>query len=688
MNKKEAQSRLEKLRKQISDLRHRYHVLDDPSVTDDIYDSLTREAISLEIQFPELRTDSLDRVGGAPLAKFSKITHRSRMLSMNDVFSVVELSAWMDRVSKNLFVDTEKKPEARIEIEYFCELKLDGLAVSIIYKNGKFVQAATRGDGTIGEDITQNIRMVKTVPLSLPQPFPEYIEVRGEVVMSRKVFATLNKQNEKEGKSIFANTRNAAAGSLRQLDPELTRARHLDFMAWDIAEIKGDVWQKGVKKHSEKHRVLRGLGFVLPDFELSTKNLAGAEKFINQISKKRNDLPFGTDGIVISVNDVAQEEILGVVGKAPRWCIAYKYPAEKATTIVREIRINVGRTGVLTPLAVFDPTTVAGSVVSKATLHNMDQIERLDIRIGDTIVIQKAGDVIPEVVEVLPKLRTGAEKKFVMPKKCPVCGGLVERRATAGTGAKNARTDEKSVAYYCINPKCEARNRRGLVHFVNVFNIENVGPKVLDRLQEEGIISDAADLFTLKKEDISLLPRFGQKSAENVVRSIFERRHIPLSRFLYALGIPHVGEETSRDIAQRFRTLDVVLNSSEDEFNSIDNIGPVVAQSAYTFLNNPEHKKFIAKLLKSGVEIEPESKKVQTGILNNLTFVLTGTLENLSRTEAKNLIEAAGGNVTTAVSKTTDYVLAGDSPGSKYEKAQELDVKILDEKSFLKLLGK
>jgi len=728
MTKEEAKKRIEKLRDQIQDFRYRYHVLNDPKVTDDVYESLTRELRLIGSQHPEFKdiVDSIDRVAGKPLSKFSKVAHKNPMLSLNDIFSLEDLEAWEKRILKLLpgFSRTVLKevPKDRPfhAWNYFCELKYDGLAVSLIYEKGVFVRGSTRGDGQIGEDITRNLKVIETIPLKLPAPHPEYLEVRGECVMSKAVFDRLNKGNKKEGKSLFANTRNVAAGSLRQLDPQLTKERHLDFFAYDIAEIQlgseapKRAWeprsQVQLTTHSDKHKLLRELGFIIDKHERKCKNLKEIEEFIKEIKEFRPKFAYGTDGVVISVDSLELQNILGVVGKAPRFMAAYKYPPEKATTTIKQILINVGRTGAMTPIAVFEPTVVAGSKISKATLHNMDQIERLDIRVGDTVVIQKAGDVIPEVVESLKDLRTGKEKKFKMPSHCPVCGGKVEKKGTGRevllrkalrrpTGASRAIrqpadmrafrdniSPKDSVAYYCINPKCPAKNRRGMQHFVGAFEIYEVGPKVLDRFKDEGLISDAADLFTLKKEDIAGLERFGEKSAENIIASINEKKKVPLWRFLYALGIIHVGEQTAQDLATNFDSLEKIMNATKEELSDIENIGPVVGKSAYEFFHTKENLNFIKKLIKNGVVVDKGEKK-KVGPLTGKTFVITGTLDSMSREKIKEEIVSRGGKVSSAVSGETDYLVAGAEPGSKYAKAQKLDTKILDEKAFLNLLS-
>lgn len=668
MSKPEDQKRVKKLREEIARLRTLYHIKDAPEVTDEVYDSLTRELRELIKKYPEFEDPNApeNRIGGKALDKFVKVKHKTRMLSLNDVFSEEELLDWEDRVKKLLTADTK--------FNYFCEMKFDGLAVSIIYEKGKFVRGATRGDGFVGEDITQNLKTIHDIPLVLPKPYPEYLEVRGEAVMSKKTLERLNAVNKKEGKPLFANTRNAAAGSLRQLDPKLAASRKLDFFAYDIAEAK-----MNFQTHSEKHEFLRKMNFKVGEAEAISKNLDEVKNFIKKFEKIRPDLPFGTDGVVISVDNLKLQEVLGVVGKAPRYMAAFKYPAEKATTIVKDVKINVGRTGVLTPIAIFESTLVAGSRVSKATLHNMDQIERLGLRIGDTVVIEKAGDVIPKVVEVLTRMRTGKEKKVKVPEKCPVCGGKIEKKEIS-------EEKEKSVAYYCANPKCPAKNERFLEHFVSVFEIYELGPKILRRFKDEGLITDAADIFILEKEDIAPLERFGEKSAENIIKEIENKKKISLGRFLWALGILHVGEETARDLASSFGTLEKLETADIEKINEIENIGPAVSKSVYNFFHDKNNLNFIKKLKENGVTIE-KAEKAKRGKLSGLSFVLTGTLTTMSREIAKEKILALGGKVVGSVSKNTSYVVAGVEPGSKLKNAEKLGVKVLSEKNFLNMLG-
>jgi DNA ligase (NAD+) len=667
------QQRIQKLRSEIARLRSEYHIKNAPNVTDDVYDSLTRELKELLKEYPEFTDTNApeNRVAGKPLDKFVKVKHKTRMLSLNDAFNEEELYDWENRIKKLL--------PAHTKFNYFCEVKFDGLAVSLVYKNGKFVRGATRGDGFIGEDITQNLKTIHSIPLILSGlNIPEYIEVRGEAVMSKKTLHKLNLINQKEGKILFANTRNAAAGSLRQLDPKLASDRKLDFFAYDIAEVKSKV---ELQTHSDKHKYLKSLGFPIDEDDAICKNLSEVISFIRKFGKIRAGFPYGTDGVVVSVDDLKLQEILGVVGKAPRYMAAFKYPAERATTVVKDVLINVGRTGVLTPLAVFEPTLVAGSTVSKATLHNMDQIERLDLRIGDTVVIEKAGDVIPKVVEVLVRMRSGKEKKVKMPNRCPACGGEVKKKSVS-------EKTSSSVAYYCSNPKCPAKDERYLEHFVSVFEIYELGPKILRRFKDEGLITDAADIFTLQKEDIASLPRFGEKSAENIIAEIKNKKKIPLSKFLWALGILHVGEETARDLATHFGTLEQLISGAGKnvpEVDSIENIGPAVSKSVRDFFNDKNNLNFIKKLEKNGVIVE-KAQKAKAGKFTGLNFVLTGTLLDMSREIAKERILALGGKVIGSVSKNTSYVVAGADPGSKLTTAEKLGVKILDEKTFLTML--
>lgn len=690
MNDKVVQERMEKLRAEIAMHARAYYEADAPTVSDAVYDTLVRELKDLDTTYPQFADPNfiIYRVGGTPLDAFTKVTHASRMLSLNDAFSYDEVRAWDTRIKKLISNKT---------FRYFGELKLDGIAVSLIYKDGVFVRGATRGDGTIGEDITQNLKTIGAIPLKLHRDVPTLVEVRGEAVMSKVTLKRLNKKYEKQGKQLLANTRNAAAGSLRQLDSKITKERGLDFFAWDIVQYDDDI-----QTHSEKHALLRKLGFQVADHERVSGDLGEIFKEIESFEKIRDNYPYGTDGIVIQVDETALHDDLGVVGKAPRYAIAYKYAAEQATTMVTAITVQVGRTGVLTPLAHFVPTLVAGSTVSKATLHNIEQIERLDVRVGDTVIIQKAGDVIPEVVEVLTNLRTGKEKKFAMPKNCPVCGSTVEQRGTSArqkSPSKSPRFSDASlgqtfsreilpratnatVAYYCTNDDCPAKNTRSIIHFVHMLDIYEVGPKIVEKLQEECLISDAADLFYLTEADLAGLERLGEKSAKNIIDAIADKKHPPLDRLITALGIQHVGEETARDLATTFGTWEKFWKAKDTDFDAIPNIGPAVTESIMVYKTKPSSQVFIDKLFAGGVKPQT-AKKVEKGVFSGQIFVLTGTLPTLSREEAKKIIQANGGKVSSSVSKATSYVLAGENPGSKYDEAEKLGVKIINEEGFL-----
>ena len=658
--------RIQSLRNEIEGHATAYYVNDAPTISDAAYDTLVRELKALDQQYPQYADPNfiIYRVGGAPLDVFTKKAHRSKMLSLNDAFSFDEVGEWEMRIKKLI---------GSTKFTYFCELKMDGLACSLVYEDGVLQSAVTRGDGTTGEDITQNVKTIRSVPLVLHGAHTGLIEVRGEIVMAKSTLLRLNECYTTEGKALLANTRNAAAGSVRQLDPHLTAERSLDFFAWDIAECE----EKRFHTHSEKHASLRDFGFTVAPFEQVCASLEEVRSVITMIGEKRDALDYGTDGVVIQVDELQLHQTLGVVGKAPRFALAYKYPAEQATTTVVDISVQVGRTGILTPLAHFVPTKVAGSMVSKATLHNIDQIRRLDIRVGDTVVIQKAGDVIPEVVAVLKNLRPKKTTVFEMPAQCPECGEGIEQR----TGSSG----EESVGFYCINIECPAKQTRSLTHFVHTMEIYEVGPKIVERLQDEGLITDAADLFTLEISDLAGLERFGAKSAENIIREIQSKKHPPLDRFITALGIMHVGEQTARDLALQFKTFDAFWHATSEELDSIENIGPAVVESVLSFTKSSHANHFIKKLFAAGVSPVPVAR-TKGGVFEGKTLVLTGTLTTLSREEAKKIIQREGGKVASSVSAKTDYVLVGENPGSKATEAEKLNITILTEQDFLKMV--
>ena len=689
MTKEEAKEHIEKLKELIERYRYSYHVFDKSEVSDEVNDSLKHELQELENQFPDLITpDSpTQRVGGKPLDKFQKVTHERPMLSLTDAFSFDELKDWETRNSKI-------RPARS---DYFAELKMDGLAVSLIYEKGIFVRGATRGDGRIGEDVTQNLKTVEAIPLKINNlkinnsqntAAAEKCEIRGEVYMPIRTFEELNNKYKKEGKALLANPRNAAAGSIRQLNSKITAERQLSFIAWDlIIETKKSHtrYADKVKTHAGLHEILKELGFKTVEQNRVCKNLDEVEKFKEKIEKEREKLPFQIDGVVVLINDNNLREKLGVVGKAPRGMLAYKFAPEEATTLVEDIQVQVGRTGTLTPVAVLKPVLVAGSTISRATLHNEDEIQKKDIRVGDTVIIHKAGDVIPEVEKVIKELRPKDAREFHFPKTCPKCGGKVIR-------------EEGKAAYKCVNKNCFVVQRRSLEHFVSraAFDMSGLGPKILDKFIEEGLIKDGADLFKLKIGDIEPLERFAEKSAQNIIDSIQSHKKITLSRFIYALGIPNVGEETAHELAEFVNQKSKIKNQNEilkilksqtaENWEEIQDVGPVVAKSIYQYFQDKSNLDFIENLLDAGVEIIGERLSIN-GKLSGQTFVFTGGLESLSRDEAKNLARENGAEASESVSKETDFVVAGSEPGEKYSRAKKLKVKIISEKEFLELIG-
>ncbi|MDP2641467.1 MAG: NAD-dependent DNA ligase LigA [Candidatus Yanofskybacteria bacterium] len=682
MDKKEAKKRIEKLRETINRHRYLYHVLDKPEISDAALDSLKHELFSLEQKFTEFITpDSpTQRVGGEAQDVFKKVEHRFPMLSIEDVFEEQELRDWEQYI---------KKLSGPKELSYYAELKVDGLAVSLRYENGVFVQGATRGNGLVGEDVTQNLKTIESIPLRLELhgdlsfakgiSFVELrrtlergeVEVRGEVYMRIADFDRLNKERQAQGKELYANPRNLAAGSIRQLDPALATLRPLKFIAYDI------IGNGGLRFHSQEHEILPILGFPTDKTARKCATLDDAIWYWHEIGKKRESLPFQVDGIVLSVDENEVFEQLGVAGKSPRAVRALKFSGKQATTKILDVRFQVGRTGAITPVATLAEVQVGGVKVCHATLHNQDEIQRLQIMQGDTVIVERAGDVIPAVVKALPELRDGTEHPIRMPNVCPVCMSKLVR-------------PQGEVIWRCPNQNCRAKQREYLYHFVSkkAFDIEKLGPKILDKLAEEHLISDASDIFRLTEGDLVVLERFGEKSAHNIISSVQKSKRIPLHRFIYALGIRHVGEETALDIAEKFKTLANFRRASKEDLNSIEDIGPIVAESIRTWFQSKENQNFIDDLLKVGVRIVPSrslTAKPKRG-LKDKTFVLTGALDTLSREEAKERIRGAGGKVTESVSRKTDYVVAGKDPGSKFEQAKKFGVRILSEQEFLALL--
>ena len=719
MDKDQAKKRIDKLRAEIDFHRHNYHVFDQETISPAALDSLKNELFNLENEFPELITpDSpTQRVSGAVLEKFSKISHSRPMISLFDAFSEEDMNAWEERNGNFL--------KRSLREDYYCELKLDGLAINLRYENGLLVSGATRGDGSTGENVTDNVRTIESVPLRLRYPDKEelesldfsekeiqailalldkgIIEIRGEAIMTKKTFAALNQKYAKDGRPELANTRNGVAGSLRQLDSKITAERKLQFYAYDLllAKSDGSILERGelITTRYQADKLANLLGFKTVSANRVCHNLKEVFTFYQEIEKKRASLPFEIDGVVVKINNLRMWEVLGIVGKAPRYMMAYKFSAEQATTRVMDIIWQVGRTGALTPTAILEPVKVGGALISRSTLHNFDEIKRLDLRLGDTVIIERSGDVIPKVISVLKNLRSGGEKNISVPKECPMCSGKVEQ--VPG-----------EVAYRCSNRRCYAVNLRRIGHFVSkgAADMDGLGPKLIEQFLTAGLIKDAADLYSLKKSDLLSLERFADKKADNVIKIIADRKKISLPRFLYGLGIRHIGEESARTLGDlvidrrnkgkvkegagkggEITPLELAKILSEislEELLEIEDFGPIVAQSIKEYWRDEHNQALLEKFARLGVVIIIDEKKsTKPGLLSDKSFVLTGSLVGLTRDGAKDRIRLAGGIVKESVSKDLDYLVVGDVPGSKYDKAQKLGIKIINEEDFLRMLS-
>lgn len=658
----------EKLRREIRHNEYLYYVLDAPEITDAEYDRMMVRLRELEARYPDsIPADSpTQRVGGRASSQFTEVRHLEPLLSLGNVFSAEELRAFDERVRSGL--------PAGSKVEYVMEPKIDGLACSLIYENGKLVRAATRGDGVVGENVTTNVRTIRSIPLTLKVPegeaVPELLDVRGEVYMPRQAFMRLNEQRAERGESEFANPRNAAAGSLRQLDPQVTASRSLSFFAYYL------VGEGAQPKHSESLALLAHYGFKVSENYKVVENIDEAIKYIGDFNELRQGLSYDTDGAVIKVNDVYQQRILGATGKDPRWATAYKYPPEQAETTLEDIDWRVGRTGVLTPTAVLTPVKLSGSVISRATLHNEDFIRAKDIRIGDRVVINKAGEIIPEVLRVVAEKRTGDEKEVEIPNVCPECGWRVERQG-------------EEAAIRCTNPHCPALGREGLIHFVSrdAMNIDGCGPSVINALLDAGLVRDAADLYSLRKEDLLKLERMGEKSADNLLAALAESKKNELDKLLFALGIRHVGAKVARILATEFGSMEKLQQAQPEELAQIRDIGDKIAESAVTWLNVPANIDLVERLAAAGLTMTftPPASQEDNPFFGK-TLVFTGTMPTLGRAEAKTMAQDVGAKVSGSVSKKTDYVIAGAEAGSKLEKAQQLGVTVIDEAEFLRML--
>lgn len=668
MDREQAKSRIDELRPLLEQYNYEYHVEDNPSVPDSEYDKLLRELKDLEEQFPELVTPEspTQRVGGQPIEAFRKVEHRVPMMSLGNAFDESDLRDFDRRVRQGVGDD----------VMYVCELKFDGLAVSLTYEEGKFVRGATRGDGTIGEDITVNLRTIRSIPLRLKEEVD--LEVRGEAFMPKNSFEKLNEARKARGEEPFANPRNSAAGSLRQLDPKLAAQRNLDIFLYGIGELEG----KDVESHSEGLEYLKSIGLKTNPEWRRCSNMDEVLQFIEHWTERRANLPYEIDGIVIKVDSLSQQQTLGFTAKSPRWAIAYKFPAEEVVTTLEGVELSVGRTGVVTPTAMLAPVSVAGTTVKRATLHNEDLIREKDIRIGDFVVVKKAGDIIPEVVRVLEERRTGHEQKFTMPDECPECGSELVRI-------------EGEVALRCINPQCPAQIREGLIHFVsrNAMNIDGLGEKVIAQLFRENLVKDVADLYKLNRDELLGLERMGEKSVDNLLKAIETSRENSLERLLFGLGIRFVGSKAARTLAQKFRTMEKLSSATSDDLLQVDEIGEKMADSIVTYFEQPEVQDLITELKDLGVNMaykgpEPVTESESDSFFAGKTVVLTGKLEQMTRNEAKSQIENRGGKVTGSVSASTDLLVAGADAGSKLAKAEKLGVLIWNEDRFTEELNR
>jgi DNA ligase (NAD+) len=671
MTKQEAAKRVDKLKSLIEDYRYNYHVLNKSIMSEEAADSLKHELSKLEEEYPDLITpDSpTQRVAGEPLPGFKQVEHSSRMLSLNDVFNEEEVNAWQERIKKLL-------PE-NSNLEYLADIKMDGLAGALVYRDGYLTVGITRGNGLVGEDVTTNLRTIESVPLKLrsAKGFEKFLigrtEVRGEIVMYKADFKKLNEIRAKQEKPLFANPRNTAAGTIRQLDPSLVANRPLHFRAYDI--IRDEASDIPTNKYG--YEALNALGFLVNIDALVLNNVKGIMDFVTAWETKREKLPFNTDGLVVKVNDRKQSRRLGIVGKAPRAAIAYKYAAEQATTKVKDIFVSIGRTGSATPVAMLEPVVIAGSTVQMATLHNENEVQRKDIRIGDTVIVHKAGDIIPEVIEPLKKLRDGSEKVFIMPKRCPDCNTVL------------VKLNDKDVVWRCPNDACPSRAWKAIEHFASkaALDIDGLGEKNVIALLDAKLIKDPADLYSLTKEQVLGLDRFAEISASKLIGAIKDKKEPSLNRFIYGLGIRHIGVQTAIDLANHFRTLNGISESKIDELAEVEGIGEIVAESVVEWFGEPTNQELLRKF--TSLDVLPSEVKKIGGKLSNQNFVVTGTLDTMSRDEAADRIRSLGGTFQSTIGKDTDYLVVGANVGaSKLTKAVKLGTKQIDENEFLKLI--
>ncbi|MFH0792066.1 MAG: NAD-dependent DNA ligase LigA [bacterium] len=689
MEKKEAFIRIKKLKNLINHYRYQYHVLDRSMISDEALDSLKKELFDLEQLFPDLITmDSpTQRVSGKPLGGFVKVSHPAPMISFNDAFGDSDMEEWLVRM-KRLLTEEEGR-----QIDFFCELKIDGLAIELMYESQVFTTGATRGNGLIGEDVTQNLKTVETIPLKIDldtqdrkglvemigsdslRQIVDKVYIRGEVFLSKREFEAINHEQEKNGLPPYANPRNVAAGSIRQLDSKVTGNRHLDSFAYELLV-------NFTKTHEKKHQILKAMGFKTSPHSRYCRNLKEVFAFYENCKKLRESLPYEIDGIVVIVNDNQLFNKLGVVGKTPRGAIAFKFPLKQATTIVLDIQAQVGRTGAITPVAHLKPVSVGGTMISRATLHNEDEIKRLGMKIGDTVIVGRAGDVIPDIIEVVTGLRTGKEKEFIMPKNCPSCKNKLERQ-------------NEEVVLRCANPDCFARRREEFYHFASrsAMNIVGLGPKIIDQLLSVGLVNNPADLYSLREEDLITLPNFGNKKADNTIKAINKNKRIDLARFIYALGIRNIGEETARDLAIHFKELKKIREAAADDFLLINGVGPVASRAVSRWFKDVRNNDIINRLIDNGIVVVPlrspvEKTKGKEKSLSGQILALTGELSSMTREEARENIRQRGGRVSSVVGKSTNYLIVGNNPGSKLTEAHKYGVRIINESDFLIMIKK
>ncbi len=665
-NKEKIRKEIENLREQIRYHDWRYYVLSDPEISDKEYDDLVRRLKELEERYPEFKDPSspTQRVGGKVAEGFATVRHKVKMLSLDNTYSEDELKEWEDKLRRML--------KKSVNLDYMAELKIDGVSCALTYEKGVLVRGATRGDGEVGEDVTENLKTVRSIPLKLlGRDIPSVIEVRGEVYMDKDDFLRLNREKIKNNESPFANPRNAASGSLKLLDPRIVGERNLKCFIHSFG------WVEGVKFSSQKEFLerIKQWGLRVNPENRYCRNLKEVIDYYNYWSKRRESIPYEVDGIVVKVNSFMLQEKLGSTLKSPRWAVAYKFPAHQATTVVQDIEFSVGRTGIITPVAVLKPVECGGVTISRATLHNFDEIERLDVRRGDTVLIERAGEVIPKIIKVITTKRKKGTEKVQVPRRCPVCNGKITKEK------------EGEVYWYCINPDCPARLKGSLLHFASrgAMDIEGMGESLVEELVNRGLVKSLVDIYKLKKEDLLGLPLFKEKKADNILNAIEKSKRQPLSRFLYALGIRHIGEKAARILAEKFPSIDLFFKLKKEDISSIPEIGEVMASSVVDFFSSSQIKQMVAEFKKLGLNLEEKMKK--ENLLGGKTFVFTGELESFSRSQAQQIVEEKGGRWSSSVSRKTDFVVVGKNPGSKLVKARQLGVKTIDEEEFKKIIG-